>query len=84
MNQLVAGIASAAIGVFVLLAPAANAEGTVLLSDIEDITSLPICQLEDCSDQPGQVGLWEDTDTGDWYLSRSASEYYVILDDFAV
>ena len=28
----------------------------------------PICVEEDCSDQPNQVGLWLDTDTGNWWL----------------
>ena len=56
----------------------------VRLSDIPDIDSLPICTVEDCSDQPGQVGLWLDRDTGNWWLSRGETEFYVIMDDTAV
>lgn len=31
--------------------------------------SLPVCQFEDCSDQPGGVGAWRDPDTGTWWAS---------------
>lgn len=28
-----------------------------------------VCFEEDCSDQPGQIGVWRDPDTGTAYLS---------------
>jgi hypothetical protein len=40
----------------------------------------PVCEQEDCSDQPGQIGLWEDTDTGDWYLSTGETSTRIIDD----
>ncbi|AEM05903.1 hypothetical protein TIROTHETA9_84 [Mycobacterium phage TiroTheta9] len=52
---------------------------TVDLSDI-DIDMLPECVEEDCSDQPGQVGMWLDEDTGNWYLSLGESSVLVVDD----
>ena len=53
----------------------------VNLSDIADIDTLPVCRVEDCSDQIGQVGLWLDKDTGNWYLERGETQTYLIIDD---
>ena len=53
----------------------------VELSQIEDIDTLPVCRVEDCSDQIGQVGLWLDRDTGNWYLERGETQTYLIIDD---
>lgn len=60
----------------------ADPSGTVNLSDI-DVDQFPECVEEDCSDQPGQVGMWLDEDTGTWYLSLSESVYFVVTDDTA-
>jgi hypothetical protein len=51
----------------------------VSLSEIHNVDSLPVCSAEDCSDQPGQVGMWLDRDTGDWYQSS-----LLIIDDTVV
>jgi hypothetical protein len=48
-----------------------------------DGTDYPVCVMEDCSDQPGQVGLWLDQDTGNWYLSVGETSYLVV-DDTAI
>lgn len=45
-----------------------------------DGTDYPVCHVEDCSDQPGQVGMWLNTDTGDWYLSQGETSVRVIDD----
>jgi hypothetical protein len=34
-----------------------------------DDRDYPVCDEEDCSDQPGQVGVWYDPDTGEAWLS---------------
>lgn len=34
-----------------------------------DGVDYPICELEDCSDQPGQVGVWISPDDGERWLS---------------
>lgn len=34
-----------------------------------DSVDYPVCSLEDCSDQPGQIGVWTDPDTGGRWLS---------------
>ncbi|AGR46499.1 hypothetical protein ODIN_85 [Mycobacterium phage Odin] len=42
-----------------------------------DAVDYPVCDLEDCSDQPGQVGVWIDPDTGDHWLSVGEISYRV-------
>ena len=56
---------------------------TINLTDIHRIDLLPVCALEDCSDQPNQIGLWLDRDTGNWYFSRGESDYALIIDNTA-
>ena len=70
--------AVAAIGAMALAQPKASAN-TAELSTV-DGTDYPVCAFEDCSDQPGQVGLWEDKDTGNWWLSLG-DESYLVIDD---
>lgn len=38
----------------------------------------PVCAVEDCSDQPGQVGVWFDPDTGNAWLSVGERSYPVV------
>jgi hypothetical protein len=93
--------------------------GTILLSEIHNADMFPVCELEDCSDQPAQViydtmvlgknetlteserydenrsikqrvqrgddqpaqvGMWLDRDTGNWWLSLGESSLLVIDD----
>lgn len=54
---------------------------TINLTDVPDVDSLPVCAQEDCSDQQGQIGMWLDTDTGDWYLERGEDYTRRIVDD---
>lgn len=63
----------------VYLARAEASPATVNLSDI-DIDQFPECIEEDCSDQPGQVGVWLDEDTGNWWLSLGEKSYLVVDD----
>ncbi|AEL17781.1 hypothetical protein TURBIDO_87 [Mycobacterium phage Turbido] len=64
--------------------PKASAD-TVNLSELRTVDGVdyPVCFVEDCSDQPGQIGLWEDKDTGNWWLSLGERSYLVI-DDTAI
>lgn len=53
----------------------------VYLSDIDGLVDvLPVCVEEDCSDQPGQVGMWLDS-TGNWYLELGESVTLLVDDD---
>ncbi|AHJ86698.1 hypothetical protein CRB1_87 [Mycobacterium phage CRB1] len=63
----------------------ASAEPTVNLTELRTVDGVdyPVCVEEDCSDQPGQVGLWEDKDTGNWWLSLGERSFLVI-DDTAI
>lgn len=51
------------------------------MDDIQGYDSLPVCTVEDCSDQVGQVGLWEDKDTGNWYYSAGECASYLVIDE---
>ena len=51
---------------------------TIDIADIPNIDALPTCAEEDCSDQPGQIGLWLDRDTGNWWLSVGESSALII------
>ncbi|QXO13363.1 hypothetical protein SEA_TROOPER_86 [Mycobacterium phage Trooper] len=37
----------------------------------------PVCSEEDCSDQPGQIGIWIDPDTGNQWLSIGETSYRI-------
>ncbi|AYD87112.1 hypothetical protein SEA_NICOLETERA_85 [Mycobacterium phage NicoleTera] len=37
----------------------------------------PVCVEEDCSDQPGQIGIWIDPDTGNQWLSVGETSYRI-------
>ncbi|QBJ01170.1 hypothetical protein PBI_ARISSANAE_85 [Mycobacterium phage Arissanae] len=68
---IVAG--GAALGAMALADPyeASSTTGTV------DGVDYPYCSLEDCSDQPGQVGIWIDRDTGNQWLSLGETSYLI-------
>lgn len=73
-----------AIGAMALAQPdEASAEPTVNLTELRTVDGFdyPVCAEEDCSDQPGQVGLWEDKDTGNWYLELGEEVTFLINDD---
>jgi hypothetical protein len=56
----------------------------VYLSDVAGLVDqLPVCAVEDCSDQPGQTGMWLDRDTGDWYMEIGEAVTLLIDDDTA-
>jgi hypothetical protein len=67
----------------VVPAGTARADGieTVNLSTVPP--GFPTCFEEDCSDQPGQVGIWTDLDTGNAYLELGESVTLLIVDDTA-
>lgn len=54
-----------------------HAEASPSQTATVDGVDYPVCQQEDCSDQPGQVGLWQDQDTGTWWLSLGEVSYIV-------
>lgn len=59
----------------------AEAQPTVVMT--VDGAEYPVCAEEDCSDQPGQVGLWLDEDTGNWWLSKGETSH-LVADDAAL
>ncbi|QGJ90982.1 hypothetical protein SEA_BIANCATRI92_84 [Mycobacterium phage BiancaTri92] len=65
--------------------PAKASADTVNLTELRTVDGrdYPVCVEEDCSDQPGQIGLWEDKDTGNWWLSLGETSYLVV-DDTAI
>ncbi|MCV7015560.1 hypothetical protein H7I40_24475 [Mycolicibacterium madagascariense] len=60
----------------------AHAEDTVKLTELHTVDGVdyPACAYEDCSDQPTGVGLWEDHDTGNWYLTTPEKSVLVVDD----
>ncbi|WKW87301.1 hypothetical protein SEA_CHARGERPOWER_86 [Mycobacterium phage Chargerpower] len=40
-----------------------------------DGSTFPLCALEDCSDQPNQIGVWTDPDTNQQWLSIGERSY---------
>ncbi|QFG04563.1 hypothetical protein SEA_JEEVES_88 [Mycobacterium phage Jeeves] len=42
-----------------------------------DGVDYPVCSVEDCSDQPGQIGIWIDQDTGNQWLSQGETSYRI-------
>lgn len=49
--------------------PAADYEPAPTTMVTVDGIDYPVCALEDCSDQPGQIGAWQSPVTGQWWLS---------------
>lgn len=70
-------VATALIALQMALGTPAEIPLTELTVDGHDY---PVCAVEDCSDQPGQVGLWLDSDTGDWWLSTGETSVLVVDD----
>lgn len=52
----------------------------VSLSHVPWINQLPVCELEDCSDQPGQVGLWTSNE-GIAYIEIGEDVTVRVVDD---
>ncbi|AMS01075.1 hypothetical protein SEA_ARCHERNM_81 [Mycobacterium phage ArcherNM] len=42
-----------------------------------DANTFPVCAEEDCSDQPNQIGVWIDHDTGNQWLSIGERSYRI-------
>lgn len=77
---------SAAVVAMLLADPyeaSAEPDNTVNLSELRTVDGVdyPVCFVEDCSDQPNQLGLWEDQDTGNWYLSLGEDLSVLVVDD---
>ncbi|QCG76938.1 hypothetical protein SEA_XIANYUE_85 [Mycobacterium phage XianYue] len=62
--------------------PAEASADPVKLSELRTVDGVdyPVCAEEDCSDQPRQIGLWLDKDTGNWWLSLGETSYLVVDD----
>lgn len=71
----------AALAAMWLADPEASAD-PVKLSELRTVDGVdyPVCAEEDCSDQPRQIGLWLDKDTGNWWLSLGETSYLVVDD----
>lgn len=74
--------AVAAFGAMALADPEASADTVNLTTLTVDGVDYPVCALEDCSDQPGQIGVWQN-EAGDWWLSLGERSYLVIDDTTA-
>ena len=61
------------------LAPHAHAHPGHDITVTVDGVDYPVCAVEDCSDQPGQVGVWNDPDTGRGWLSVGEVSYPISL-----
>lgn len=57
--------AGAAVAAMALAEPP---EASARPSQVVDVT-VPVCEVEDCSDQPYQLGVWFDPDTNTPWLS---------------
>ena len=55
----------AAFGVALYVSPPANAEPASATATVDGV-DYPLCAVEDCSDQPGQVGIWTNADGVQW------------------
>ncbi|QGH80649.1 hypothetical protein SEA_RAHALELUJAH_89 [Mycobacterium phage Rahalelujah] len=68
--------AGAALGAMALADPyEASAKPSELVT--VDAYSFPVCDLEDCSDQPNQIGVWRDSDTGRDFLILGERTYTI-------
>jgi hypothetical protein len=57
-------------------------QDVALVSEAGDLLdTLPVCSVEDCSDQPNQIGMWLDRDTGNWYLEEGEFSTFLVIDD---
>lgn len=57
--------------------PPATAEPTATAT--VDGVDYPLCVVEDCSDQPGQIGIWTNGD-GEQWLSLGESSIHITRD----
>ena len=62
------------------LAAIVAAFGLVNLTDVPWIDSLPVCHVEDCSDQPGQVGVWTNRE-GNTYIELGEGITVLVIDN---
>ena len=64
---------------FALLAPAFVATPAWARPSTTTVTvdgrAYPVCQMEDCSDQPGQIGVWFDVGGNAWLSVGDHSVY---------
>ncbi|QBJ04891.1 hypothetical protein SEA_ELEPHANTOON_90 [Mycobacterium phage Elephantoon] len=68
--------AGAALGAMALAEPPeASAKPSELVT--VDAYTFPVCELEDCSDQPNQIGVWRDSDTGRDFLILGERTYVI-------
>lgn len=54
---------------------------TINLTDIHNVDMFGRCAEEDCSDQPDQVGVWTDRDSGNQYLELGEGQSFLIIDN---
>ncbi|AXH48859.1 membrane protein [Mycobacterium phage Steamy] len=68
--------AGAALGAMALAdGPKASAEPAPGDLVTVDSNTFPVCAVEDCSDQPNQIGVWIDPDNGNAWLSLGERSY---------
>lgn len=64
-------VAAVVVASAVVLAPVAAADGVTVTVDGVDY---PVCDVEDCSDQPGQIGVWFDRTGAAWLSTGETSQ----------
>ncbi|QFG11602.1 hypothetical protein PBI_BOGOSYJAY_89 [Mycobacterium phage BogosyJay] len=69
--------AGAALGAMALADPEASADPGPSELVTVDAYTYPVCALEDCSDQPNQIGVWRDSDTGRDFLILGERTYSI-------
>ena len=76
-NALTTAIATVAIGTASLFG-IASASASPLETTTVDGIDYPVCMVEDCSDQPGQIGVWTSKNDGRSYLIIGEDQTYPI------
>lgn len=65
-----------------MIVPSARAEASRTVT--VDGTDYPVCSEEDCSDQPGQVGVWFSPNDGKAWLSQGEASILVRCSDICL
>lgn len=70
--------AGCAVAAMLLASPDADAETSTVSVEFDGSTyEVPVCHVEDCSDQLGQVGVWFDPDSGVGWLSVGETSHRI-------
>jgi hypothetical protein len=76
-NRITIALTSATAGAIVALTGAAALRGEFTGYDTYANGLIPICDVEDCSDKPNQIGVWYSPRNGHAWLSVGEESYRV-------